>query len=560
MNELRSDQTTPDSHTCSVVAADADGPTVPSDFSGGHRAAPTLSDDAATAVAAGEAYSTSPAVADLITKIRSAYKRRNDHMRSEIALTLRIKASCRRMVTAPGKSPDATLKEADILYNAMLGKNDREHPLAAEALDWNRCLLAARDTISPERQAIEKYLANAAMLLPVHAWVKAVRGFGDMSLACLVGEGGDIGSYRSVAGLWKRFGLGMVETVDEAGVVTRSRQRLVANNPELAIRHAYSPSRRSVVFVIGDVMVKMNRGDYRAVYDARKTYEIARDPEIKPIVAHRRAQRYMEKRLLKHLRQAWRAACHQTATFAEAPPAYRSAAQDEPYSVSHKPQSRRTKSAAPIPSGTSPRPSFEYDASRPQATIHEPDARDNQASPAPIDEAKQHTESRNTVPRPRAAILDPASPVNHAPRAPISGANISAAPKTPARQKRTANCQPATRTSGPPSAPSSGACIAAEPDSRARQPRPAVVNPTTNSVTPAAPVHATAKETMTPRPGRGGARAAQPPATPKKHDAHSPRFDGNGRQGVRSNGVPPLSDHGADFGRASIKDLTEQDA
>ena len=60
---------------------------------------------------------------------------------------------------------------------------------------------------------------------------------------------------------------------------------------------------------IGDALIKGNRdGEYRTIYLERKAYELAREPEMKPIKAHRRAQRVMEKRLLKKLWQAWRRA------------------------------------------------------------------------------------------------------------------------------------------------------------------------------------------------------------------------------------------------------------
>ncbi len=90
------------------------------------------------------------------------------------------------------------------------------------------------------------------------------------------------------------------------------------------INEAYSRRRRSRLFVIGDGLVK-TAGPYREVYLARKAYEVARAEELGLIVApsakipakrkaefrsvghiHRRAQRYMEKRLLRDLWRAWR--------------------------------------------------------------------------------------------------------------------------------------------------------------------------------------------------------------------------------------------------------------
>jgi hypothetical protein len=55
-----------------------------------------------------------------------------------------------------------------------------------------------------------------------------------------------------------------------------------------------------------DTGERIATGPYGEAYLNRKKYEIERNPEISKIHAHNRAQRYMEKRLLKHLWQAWR--------------------------------------------------------------------------------------------------------------------------------------------------------------------------------------------------------------------------------------------------------------
>ena len=70
--------------------------------------------------------------------------------------------------------------------------------------------------------------------------------------------------------------------------------------------HAIPRRRRSAIWTIGDSLIKQNEDGYRAVYDERKQYEKARDPEMSKMYAHRRAQRYMEKRLLRDLWRAWR--------------------------------------------------------------------------------------------------------------------------------------------------------------------------------------------------------------------------------------------------------------
>lgn len=166
--------------------------------------------------------------------------------------------------------------------------------------------------------AATKEMEILAASLPV--WTEfgeGVRGFGARSLAVIVGEAGDIGSYASVAKLWKRMGLAVMNGVRQGGL------RKTASADEW-IAHGYNAKRRSYMFVIGDVLVK-SKGEYREVYLARKAYEREqaelRGLTIAPAAKipsarkhefisdghiHKRTQRYMEKRLLKHLWQAWR--------------------------------------------------------------------------------------------------------------------------------------------------------------------------------------------------------------------------------------------------------------
>lgn len=164
-----------------------------------------------------------------------------------------------------------------------------------------------------------KAMTKLALALPVwESWGKDIRGFGAKSLAVIVAEAGDLSNYPDKSKLWKRMGLAVMGDVRQGGLKKGS-------GAEAWIEHGYSPKRRSQVWNIGDAMIKaqvrkvkddadddsgerMALGEYGQAYLDRKAYELARDPEMKPIQAHRRAQRYMEKRLLKHLWQAWRGA------------------------------------------------------------------------------------------------------------------------------------------------------------------------------------------------------------------------------------------------------------
>ena len=240
----------------------------------------------------------------LVVEIREQWKQRVHLHRAEKSLTLRIKAMCRRLASVNGKDDKKGLAEADRIYKAMLG--DSDHPLASAALMANGPLIEARAVIEKNRKPVEKRLEALAKDLPVAYMVEEIRGLGYGSLAAIIGEAGDLSVYSNPGKLWKRMGLALVN----------GRRQGDPGNGASAddwIAHGYSPDRRSVMFVIGDVLIKANKGEYRKLYNERKAYEIARDPEIKPIRAHRRAQRYMEKRLLRNLWKAWRAArSHET--------------------------------------------------------------------------------------------------------------------------------------------------------------------------------------------------------------------------------------------------------
>lgn len=164
-----------------------------------------------------------------------------------------------------------------------------------------------------------KAMTKLAAALPVwESWGKNIRGFGAKSLAVIVAEAGDLSNYSDKSKLWKRMGLAVMGDVRQGGLKKGS-------SAEAWIEHGYSPKRRSQAWNIGDTMIKaqvrkvkddadddsgerMSLGEYGQVYLDRKAYELARDPDMKPIIAHRRAQRVMEKRLLKNLWQAWRRA------------------------------------------------------------------------------------------------------------------------------------------------------------------------------------------------------------------------------------------------------------
>jgi hypothetical protein len=180
-------------------------------------------------------------------------------------------------------------------------------------------VLAAREPFENVEKAQIKIMEAAIQKLPIWtAWAKDVRGLGAKSLAVLIGETGDLSGYPSHSHVWKRCGLAVIDGNRQGGLSKGASK-------DDWIEHGYNRQRRSMIWVIGDTMIKAqvrkvkdsegkdtgereSIGPYGEAYLARKKYELERDPEMQPIKAHRRAQRYMEKRLLKHLWQAWRRA------------------------------------------------------------------------------------------------------------------------------------------------------------------------------------------------------------------------------------------------------------
>lgn len=232
---------------------------------------------------------TPPKIEDgVIAAIQSLHREHRALQRARGDMDRRIKAderwfAVRRLRAAgeplpPGKFPETT--KAD----------------AAMVIATRQRFFTIRDVIETERKACQKELLKLVKPLPVMAWVGTVKGLGLPSVAAIIGEAGDLAAYSNPGKLWKRMGLAVI---DGKGQGKR-------NNAEEALRHGYSPARRSEMHVVGDCLVRAG-GPYADLYRERKAYEAERDG-ITKMHAHKRALRYIEKRLLRQMWQAWRGA------------------------------------------------------------------------------------------------------------------------------------------------------------------------------------------------------------------------------------------------------------
>lgn len=168
----------------------------------------------------------------------------------------------------------------------------------------------------------EKKMKFLAEQLPVSGWMEAIPGCGLLGLAIIVGEAGDLGNYSNPAKLWKRMGVAVIDGIRQGAIPpgTSRDQRAAA-----WVERMYSPVRRSRLYTIGVAMAMNKDCPYRQVYLDRKAYEAAKAEADGLIVApaakipkkkasgyrslghiDNRARRYMEKRLLRDLWNAWR--------------------------------------------------------------------------------------------------------------------------------------------------------------------------------------------------------------------------------------------------------------
>lgn len=102
------------------------------------------------------------------------------------------------------KLSKAAIKRVDDAVAA--GKEDPTSPFGMMIAPY----LAAVAVFEARNDALEKAMIKQAKKLPAFQWAKEVKGFGDVSFATIVGECGDIGSYKSIAAVWKRLGLAVM--------------------------------------------------------------------------------------------------------------------------------------------------------------------------------------------------------------------------------------------------------------------------------------------------------------------------------------------------------------
>lgn len=251
--------------------------------------------------------------------------------RNRLALGSLVRRHLGWRADLPEKEREAIRKRAaDMIDKAVAGEiQDGEEWLIEFALDCE----ASCAPFDRRLAHVEKEMVALASLLPAAPWVEGVRGFGMKTLGVIVGEAGDIGSYKNPAKLWKRLGL-----------APKSEYAQADNGA-----HMVPKQRRAQIWAcLGDPLLKLNDVDYRQAYDGKKAEYLARGWTKNH--AHRAAHRYMEKRALRDLWSAWRSAMVHVQTLEKMPISDSSAQAGR--QATHRPLPKKPLSDAnPLPKG-----------------------------------------------------------------------------------------------------------------------------------------------------------------------------------------------------------------
>ena len=189
-----------------------------------------------------------------------------------------------------------------------------EDDFAEVATDIHVVALAIEPLVK-RRKEIERDMVLAARALPVAQFAKGVAGFGEIGLAVLVGETGDLSNYPNFRHVWKR--LGLMPFDGKACSIWRRSGGMPAGGWE---RVGYSPQRRAEIHAcVAESMSKHQleaaaktdtefgraKGKYGHVYVARREKMKIAHSDWPKAHAKMDAMRIMTKALVADLWLAW---------------------------------------------------------------------------------------------------------------------------------------------------------------------------------------------------------------------------------------------------------------
>lgn len=230
-----------------------------------------------------------------------------------------------------GDDEAVSARAARIVAAALADKPQKDEDAeigAALAFDLS-VIAAGLAHYAAARHQIELEMQRAVRKLPIAAWAKAVRGLGELGLAVIIGEAGDLARYSNPGKLWKRLGLAPHD--GKAYSTWRREGGLSAEDWTAA---GYAPRRRAEIYAcIGDPLFRAQAqaadketgeiireaGPYRVAYDRRRLRTADTHPDWTKLHSHNDALRIMTKELILDLWSEWRRAVEQVTSIYRVP-------------------------------------------------------------------------------------------------------------------------------------------------------------------------------------------------------------------------------------------------
>jgi hypothetical protein len=258
-------------------------------------------------------------VDDAIDEIRYHHRRRRFAMKIQQTLDRRLESFVRVNATGwkwdlPQEERSRINKEVRALIKRIRGGEESPHSDMVYLSD------KARGPADEMREKSEKNMATIAKQLPAYQWVKTIHGAGELGLATIVAEAGNLSRYTNPAKLWKRLGFAPYEGFAGSSW-KRDSWRPRALSKEEWIENPFSGERYALMHQvavwlvnaqwIGKAKTESGEGEpdgpYGEIYSNRRKHTAKIHPDWSD--GHRRmdALRVAMKAFLKDLHLEWRA-------------------------------------------------------------------------------------------------------------------------------------------------------------------------------------------------------------------------------------------------------------
>ncbi len=208
----------------------------------------------------------------------------------------------------------ADMKALETLQDGM-NETEKTEWFLSKATDLEQLIVSSlneKATWDTYEDRIESKMESIAAQLPGADWLQTeeCKGIKLKSMATIVGEAGNLRNYSCVGKLWKRLGLatynGHMPSTWRSKFF-REKMGLDALSAEEWTAIGYSPRRRSVMYVIGDCIMKLNKtGPYRAKYDEAKAAFALKYPDSSDQHYHRHGMLCATKKFVHHLWAHWK--------------------------------------------------------------------------------------------------------------------------------------------------------------------------------------------------------------------------------------------------------------